>query len=105
MKIKQAMTDWLPFEFIPGYRRPDHPWRHEFIEIRNWAGNISVWRYADIPPGLNIAGCFWRAHVRAEDDIDQNETDDPTPVGSSETDFKAGLSVICEKPSVLQGGL
>lgn len=62
------MTEWLPFEPIPGYRRPDHPWQHETIEIRNSAGEISVWRYADIPPALNIHGCFWRAHEKPRHD-------------------------------------
>lgn len=55
------MTQWLPFEFVPGYHRPDHPWLHETIEIRDASGDIQIWKYADIPPWLNINGCFWRA--------------------------------------------
>lgn len=54
------MTEWLPFEYIPGYLRPDHPWDHETIEIKDAEGAIHVWKYADIPPWININGCFWR---------------------------------------------
>jgi hypothetical protein len=61
------MTDWLPFEPVPGYRRPDHPWNHEFIEIRNASGDITVWKYADLPPWININGCFWRPVRKSRD--------------------------------------
>lgn len=60
------MTQWLSFEFIPGYRRPDHPWKHEYIEVKTATGDIQIWKYADIPPDLNIHGCFWRPSVRRD---------------------------------------